>query len=1520
MTVERFCWWTATVQVRCCCGIVLAVLILLRGDALEAREVNRKEAEQIAAQWIRRENALPDQRVTGGPFRLAMTRELFEGGNLVGYVVDMEPSGFLIVPAFTELSPVKFASFAGHFEDLASHPFIKELRTRLAYTKTLLGYAQPSAVPMLQMQVVSQLADEDQIRANGRAWTALSTTRSKSSRVYAAEANTATFVTPLLKSSWDQGAPYNLQTPVVGGEHTWTGCVATAMAQVMYFWRYPSAGQGTHSYTWNGSVLTANFAHPYDWEHMKDIYTGGENDAERAAVATLMSDAGIAVDMGYGLSASGTRPENWEVALKSFFKYSSDTRNVFRRDYASWSDWFLVFKNQLDLARPALLGIDPRYGGEGHAVVVDGYRVQDGIHQIHVNMGWSGSADNYYAVDDIYGYGNASTDVATIDIHPSEHFVYTPTAPFGISVGKTDAAYEYQSEPSRDSDSDALEYSFDWGDGSSSPWSATMQASHAWPVPGTYAVTVRARSAARPEIISSPSPVKIMIIDNSLFGTERGALIDFYLCTDGDRWARNDNWKKPDGSFNDWGTEGNWYGVGGYNGHVTTISMIGNISRGFIPPSVGDLKFLQLLRMDSCGLSGEIPDSIGNLTNLNSLSLFNNKFEGAIPDEMGNLTNLSYLYLYGNRFIGSIPESLGKLKNLQLLNLGYNRLSGTIPSSIGNLGNLRQLNLIGNQLSGPISDRLGQLTNLTNLFLGLNNLSDTIPATLGNLTQLVDLSLETNQLSGLIPTELFRLVNLAGLWVSDNDLSGPLPSGIDKLINLKSLGLHGNQFSGSLPAALGNLTKLTYLDLGANNFSGSIPPELSNLADLTRLQLDANQITGAIPKELGNLHKLSQLYINDNQLSGSIPGELSGIAPNVDFYVQNNSLSGSIPKEIFNLTHMSYFYVHGNMLSGEIPAEVLNLGDLSILACGHPRINNNALHTSNSAVIDFLNARFQPGWDTTQTVAPQGLSVQALTATSVRLSWTPIAYQDGGGGYRIFSSLQPGGPWIEVGVTTNKRASSYVVGNLLPLARYSFFVRTQTDANESNKNTILSEPSAIVSILIVPAGGAVTTPAFATTDTLTPGYATVATNTGTTPFGTAVFSYMQNGVVVSEAGVPASPPTTAARFFVDTRRNVSAAGGMIQVLAGFAAVNPNNSTAILNLTLRNGSGDVLARGTLRLAPGAHIAKFLDQLAPDFLLPVGFIDDGFGSLDIASNPAVSLLAMRLTINQRGELLMSSTPVADLAIPAPAGVQFLPQIADGGGYQTTFILLNTSSAVETGAVQFYGNTGSPLLVGMVDGVVDSRFSYRIQPGGCLRLVTSSSPKNVSVGWAQIIPDASKSAPASATISGFSQGNALVTEAGFSAVAPTTHAKIYVDKSGGHDTGIAVANLESSGVRIIATAYQADGTTRVGGQGSVDLVSMGHAASFAGEVISGLPDGFTGVLDLSCSTPFAALTLRSLTNSRGEFLITTFPIADQNQAPPSPMIFPQIADGGGYRTQIILINTNGAALTVTVNLLWQ
>jgi hypothetical protein len=449
--------------------------------------------------------------------------------------------------------------------------------------------------------------------------------------------------------------------------------------------------------------------------------------------------------------------------------------------------------------------------------------------------------------------------------------------------------------------------------------------------------------------------------------------------------------------------------------------------------------------------------------------------------------------------------------------------------------------------------------------------------------------------------------------------------------------------------------------------------------------------------------------------------------------------------------------------------------------------------------------------------------------------------------------------------------------------------------------------------LSVPANGAASSPTTASTNSLAVGYATAGASLPNVPYGTAVFTHSENGIIVSEAAVPPFPLSNAAGIFVEYRSDASAG---IQINTGLAIVNRGILDANLTCTLRNSAGQVIAEGHGTLASSAHRALFIDQLKDlfsDFNLPSDFVSSiQFGSLELRSDQLLSVVALRLTTNQRGEALLTTVPTADLSLaPTNASIYF-PQFVNGGGYTTTLVLLNTSSGTERGTFRLFGDDGMPLAVSS-GGSPNSVFTYSIPPGGLYRFQTDGIPAAPLVGWVQLTPDAGSSTPEGAGIFSLTQSAVLVTESGVPSVKPTTHARIYVDKSRGHDTGLAFGNVGPAAANVLVRAYRTDGVTPAGaGSATLSLGMNGHTANFAGALVSGLPESFTGVLDLTSNTPFVALTLRSLTNSRGEFLITTFPVADATRRAPFPIVFPQVAEGEGYATEFILLGAGAASTT--------
>jgi hypothetical protein len=182
--------------------------------------------------------------------------------------------------------------------------------------------------------------------------------------------------------------------------------------------------------------------------------------------------------------------------------------------------------------------------------------------------------------------------------------------------------------------------------------------------------------------------------------------------------------------------------------------------------------------------------------------------------------------------------------------------------------------------------------------------------------------------------------------------------------------------------------------------------------------------------------------------------------------------------------------------------------------------------------------------------------------------------------------------------------------------------------------------------------------------------------------------------------------------------------------------------------------------------------------------------------------------------------------------------------------------------------------------------------------------------------LTPDLFSNTPVGAGMFSYNPGTILVSESGVPSAPAMTHARVYLDLSGNHNIGLAIANVSLSASDFEITAFQTDGITSIGtSKGPLQLLPHGYDAKFVDQFITGLPTRFTGVLDIKSTNPFAALTLRSLMNENEDFLMTTFPVADLNQTPAAPVFFPHVVDGGGYQTEFILISA-GQASNIELN----
>lgn len=268
-------------------------------------------------------------------------------------------------------------------------------------TAPILGYADTGAfdsgsVPaplkawLARLSEVVTAVDEGRIVSSGRP----ANVRRRAKTV------TKNFIPTLVTSRWNQGDPYNQQCPTYNDNGTQrlsaTGCVATAMAQVMYFWKWPRTATPTiPGYTtgWNNTTTTYDAlpSTTFDWDAMTDTYDSNSPQAAKDAVAELMHYVGKSIEMGYGPS-SGASSGQCPRALRTYYGYDKNCYLASASDY-SYQDWEDLIYTELAAGRPLLMAGDTSDRTGGHEWVCDGY---DGNGCFHMNWGWGGMCDGYF--------------------------------------------------------------------------------------------------------------------------------------------------------------------------------------------------------------------------------------------------------------------------------------------------------------------------------------------------------------------------------------------------------------------------------------------------------------------------------------------------------------------------------------------------------------------------------------------------------------------------------------------------------------------------------------------------------------------------------------------------------------------------------------------------------------------------------------------------------------------------------------------------------------------------------------------------------------------------------------------------------------------------------------------------------------------------------------------------------------------------------------------------------------------
>lgn len=311
------------------------------------------------------------------------------------YVVNFADEGFVIVSADDRVRPILGYSDQGAFDRQLLPDNLQFMLDE--YTREI------------QAIVESPSTDNS---VTGRAWKLLESgaySPSKFDRVG-----------PFVTSSWSQLRFYNNACPVDANAqygHALVGCGAVVMGQVMRYWKFPETGQGSHSYNSNYGLLHADFGNTtYDYEHMPNRLNANSTQEQIDAVSTLLYHCGVAVNMTYGPSASWSNSNNIVAAMSTYFKYP-ETIEYLERNSTTSTHWWDLIKGELDSLAPFFYGGSGSQGG--HVFVCDGYNEDN---DVHINWGFGGSYDGFYAVTALNpgGYSFSSNQAIIIGIRGPE--------------------------------------------------------------------------------------------------------------------------------------------------------------------------------------------------------------------------------------------------------------------------------------------------------------------------------------------------------------------------------------------------------------------------------------------------------------------------------------------------------------------------------------------------------------------------------------------------------------------------------------------------------------------------------------------------------------------------------------------------------------------------------------------------------------------------------------------------------------------------------------------------------------------------------------------------------------------------------------------------------------------------------------------------------------------------------------------------------------------------------------------
>jgi len=379
--------------------LLLAITLLFACSTLFADKVELNEARDVATKFYNQKYKVNFPESTAD-FYITETFINRENDEPLTYIFNFNNDGFAIVPADDIIYPVVGFSFEG------------------AYNQATFPENAQYVVNEFGRQVIH--VRENSVKATDEVKAAWDNLRSHGIERLEFLRNNRD-IDPMVLALWNQDSPYNAMCPADPngpGGHVYAGCVATAMSMIMYHWRYPQQGNGSHSYYASGyGTLTANFGQTnYDYYGMVNSSDNTYNEM----IALIQYHCGIAVEMNYGPNGSGAYNTSVTPAIENYFGYATQAQLVYRGSLITWKAYL---DQQMEWSQPVYYAGCDNSGC--HAFVVDGTQEQSDDTYYHFNFGWSGSGNGWYLVTNAGGFNQDNAMVRNFIPDP-DNYPYEP--------------------------------------------------------------------------------------------------------------------------------------------------------------------------------------------------------------------------------------------------------------------------------------------------------------------------------------------------------------------------------------------------------------------------------------------------------------------------------------------------------------------------------------------------------------------------------------------------------------------------------------------------------------------------------------------------------------------------------------------------------------------------------------------------------------------------------------------------------------------------------------------------------------------------------------------------------------------------------------------------------------------------------------------------------------------------------------------------------------------------------------